>query len=84
MTISSEFVPALSWRITKAEPHGFMMWFDSDEEPAVRRITLPDSEDLDGFYEGGALDGTSEEEEGVPCEGSAPADHISSDSELPF
>ncbi len=72
MSYVSSWKPALSWRVTEAEPSGMMMWFDpAREEPGVRVALPPDGEDLDSFYEGGALEGTSEGAEGVPCEGSA-------------
>ncbi len=41
----------------------------------------PDGEESEPYYEGGALDGTSQEEEGVPLEGGA-AEDIGAD--LPF
>ncbi len=45
---------------------------------------LSDGEDPDGHYEGGALDGTSEETGGVPCEGGDASMNGKKDHELPF
>ena len=71
-----------SWRITKANPRGFMMWFDPDVEIPCLRSLPPDSDGYDPFYEGGALLGTFEEEGGVPCEGSDSEE--TDDDDLPF
>ena len=61
-----------SWRITTADPSGMMMWFDPTTETPLLGHLPSDSELSDGYYEGGALqDGTMEEEGGVPCEGDA-------------
>ena len=59
-----------SWRITGAEPHGAMMWFDPEREaPQLRIITHPNSEEtLMGFE--GAGEGTILRMGGVPRKGS--------------
>ena len=60
------------------------MWFDPTcEEPALRR-THPDSELLEDFYEGGALDGTLREEEGVTRSGLEANRSASEVDDLPF
>ncbi len=61
------------------------MWFDPAREVPLLGHLPPDGEEADGFYEGGALQvGTSEGEEGVPCEGDAAKMSEEDQSELPF
>ncbi len=45
------------------------MWFDASREVPLLGSLTSDSEGTDGFYEGGALDGTLREEECVPLVG---------------
>jgi len=56
-----------AWRVTGAEPHGMMMWFDPASEVPSLRSRPHDCED------GSELplfeSGTPEVVEGVPCEG---------------
>ena len=87
------WTPSRFWRVTQAEPTGCQMWFDPDtEEPGIRDISPPDGDEVDPFYEGGALgpwperdgDGTSGKEEGVPCEGDAAKTSEEDQRELPF
>jgi len=60
-----------SWRIQTADPSGMTMWFDPDREvPRLESLSSDQRRDRDEFYEGGALEGTSMEEEGVPLGGS--------------
>jgi len=84
--LEAQLVPitVCSWRITAADPSGMMMWFDPTCEVPLLGHSPPNSEDVDGFYEGGALGGTLREEGCVPCEG-ADSDTINrEDTELPF
>ena len=46
-----------------------MMWFDPDRELPYVGHPSSDQRGREPYYEGGALDGTCGEEEGVPCEG---------------
>jgi len=67
----TRFKAALSWRVTEAQPHGMMMWFDPfTEEPGVRLHLHTDSEDGSPVLGSSEEDGTSRGVEGVPLEGS--------------
>jgi len=68
-----------------AEPSGCMMWFDPERELPYVGSPPPDSEvKTDPHYEGGALEGTSEEEEGVPLEGGDAKETVEDLDGLPF
>jgi len=83
--MSPEWKPALSWRITAADPRGMMMWFDPlTEEPAVRSTLPPYSEEGLPHVEGRDEGGTYTEGRGVPCEGSAAEPTDRDQSDLPF
>ena len=73
------------WRMTAAEPSGMHMWFDPfTETPQLLDSPSPDGDESEGYYEGGALDGTLRGEGVVPCEGDAASTVNTKDPELPF
>ena len=53
--MDSEVKVPLAWRICKADPSGLLMWFDPTREEPLLRSLPHDSEEPDGWYEGGAL-----------------------------
>ena len=78
-------VQVRSWRILGAEPSGALMWFDPSREiPMIRSALPPGGEDVDGFYEGGALEGTLDQEEGVPRKGGETKTSEDGCDDLPF
>jgi len=62
-----------------------MMWFNPlIEEPGIRSFSSPVGDEDVEFYEGGALGGTSEGEEGVPRKGGEARETEEELSDLPF
>ena len=82
MVLEQGEIPVRSWRVTEAEPHGLMMWFDPAREIPMLRSTPPISDPGDQLLLEQGGDGTLEEEGVVPCEGSDPLTEAHDD--LPF
>ena len=74
-----------SWRITEAEPHGLMMWFDLTREvPLLGLHSPPSSEELEAVLEFDSPDGTLGRERVVPRKGPEDKTSASKDTDLPF
>ena len=83
---SSSLLVVRSWRISRAEPSGMMMWFDpSIEAPMLRSLTPEQRRSPEGLEPLSPLGGTIPEEGVVPCEGSDPSvAKTDLEDELPF
>jgi len=54
-------ITVCSWRITKADPSGFMMWFDPQTEvPMLMRAKALGPPSFEDGHDGKSVDGTDE------------------------